>query len=431
MDKLIRFAFALLSWAIILFALATIGLRIGLSNIDTFKTEIEGWLAKDVIPGTSFAGLQGEWNQFNPVLRLNRVSITTPDKSQALVIDELVVEFDYFRSLWYWSPVVSDVTGALAKLSVKKDSEQRWWLNDIPLSFTSSDQTVSSFEELVAQMPYYIQLRLDQLEIDDQFSKRKYRITQVRADLQQLEESIHLQLSAILPDALGNRVNINSIFKQDNSVIYLKSDSLELSRIADLIGIDPGNLQSAELGGEVWINLLENRSPVLNGKISISRGLWKTGPENDPLPFALSARVNASRIGNWWNLGGYIESLSFNNQALSGFNTQLRLISGNDRSLVQGWLDDFELQNMVLLRQQFLPAEIGNLVQQSQLQGRIKDAWFSFDPADIKNIELSARIEDFSSLAVDAIPGVEKINASFTLGGKNAMLQLDAEQMAI
>lgn len=242
MDKLIRLAFALLSWVIILFALATIGIRISLTNIDSFKSEIESWLAAEVIPGTSFVGLQGDWNQFNPVLHLTGASITTPDNRQTLVIDEIVVEFDYFRSLWYWSPVVSEVTGVLAKLSVRKDLAGQWWLNDIPLSFTGSDDTVSSFEELVAQMPHYIQLQLDQLVIDDQGSGQSYRIDQVRAEMQQREESIHLQLSANLPEVLGNRFNIKSIIKQTNSVVYLKSDSLELTRIADLLGIKTGNL---------------------------------------------------------------------------------------------------------------------------------------------------------------------------------------------
>ena len=431
MDKLIRLAFALLSWVIILFALATIGIRISLTNIDSFKTEIESWLAAEVIPGTRFVGLQGDWNRFNPVLHLTGASITTPDNRQILVIDEIVVEFDYFRSLWYWSPVVSEVTGVLAKLSVRKDLAGQWWLNDIPLSFTSSDDTVSSFEELVAQMPHSIQLQLDQLVIDDEGSGQSYRIDQVRAEMQQREESIHLQLSANLPEVLGNRFNIKSIIKPENSLVYLKLDSLEITRIADLLDIKTGGLQSAELDGELWINLLDNRTPVLNGRVSISRGLWNTSPESKPLPFALSARINVSRTGKQWNFGGYFESLSIDKQTLYGLNTQLRLTSNDDQTLIEGWLEDFDLHNIVLLHPQLLPAELGKLVEQSQLQGRLEDVWFSFNLADIGNMELSAGIADFSSRPVNAIPGVDSIDASFTLGRRNAILQLNGDQMTL
>ncbi len=431
MDKFIRITFALLSWVIILFALATIGLRVGLTNIDSFKTEIESWLARDVIPGTRFAGLRGDWKQFNPVLYLTSASISTPDNSQTLVIDKIVVEFDYFRSLWYWSPVVSEVTGVLAKMSVRKDLAGQWWLNDIPLSFTSSNETLSSFEELVGQMPRYIQLELDQLVIDDQGSKQSYRIDQVRAELQRRENSIHWQMSANLPEVLGNRLNIKSIIRQESGVVYLKSDSLELTRIADLLDIKAGRLNSANMSGELWINLLDNRTPVLNGRVSITRGLWNTGPEDKPLPFALDARVNVSRIDDEWNLGAYFEGLSINEQVLNGFNTQVRLTSSDDQTLVQGWLEDLELHDLVLVREQLLPVEIGELVEQSQLQGRLKEAWFSIDPADINNLELSAEITDLSSRPVSVFPGMDGVNARFTLGRKNALVQLNSDQMAL
>ncbi|MCH8106048.1 MAG: TIGR02099 family protein [Proteobacteria bacterium] len=431
MATLIRLVFTLLSWTIILFALATIGLRIGLANIDSYKNEIESWIAKDVIPGTSFVELRGGWDQFNPVLHLTRVSITTPDKSQALAIDEIVVEFDYFRSLWYRTPVVSEVTGMLAKLSVRKDLTQKWWLNDIPLSFASSDQTVSSFEELMAQMPHFIQIELDQLEIDDQASGQKYRINQVRIDMQQREDSIHWQLSAILPEALGNRLNIKSIIKHDNSVLYLKSNSLELTRIAELLDIKVGNLLSAELSGELWINLLDNRTPVLNGKVSIARGLWQTSPDNKPLEFALDVRINASRVDKQWKLGTYFENLSVNSQTLQGFNLQLRLTANGNRTLVQGWVEEFELNNVVLLREPFLSPETAAMIEQSQMRGRLNNIWFSVDPADIGSIELSANIANFSSSPVNAIPGIKGLNADFTLGRRNAALHLTGDKMSL
>jgi uncharacterized protein YhdP len=91
MGKLSRIITRLLSLTLILLALIVIGLRLGLSNIDLFKSEIEIWLTKDVAPGLKFAGIRGGWNQLNPILMLSDASITLPDREQTTAISHMLV----------------------------------------------------------------------------------------------------------------------------------------------------------------------------------------------------------------------------------------------------------------------------------------------------------------------------------------------------
>ena len=244
--------------------LAVIGLRLSISYIDLFKSDIESWLAKDVITGIRFASIQGNWNQFNPVLSLYGVSIVLPNRKQTTAIRELSVELDLWNSLRIGSPVVQEVSGTISKLSLIKDSAHQWWFNDINLGSASGKKRQYDIEQLIAQIPYYLHLNLNQLIVIDRSSGTEYQIDNIQVDAQQREGSYYLKLDADLPDSLGNKLNFKAIIGKENSVAYLKSDRLELDHLASLFDLNIGGIQAAEIGGEAWFNFLNNLIRIFN-----------------------------------------------------------------------------------------------------------------------------------------------------------------------
>ena len=91
MELLRKISLGLFVIMIILLAIIMGGLRLAISNIDYFKPEIDYLLARDVSKGIVFAGVSGAMNRFNPVLRIENVSINLPDRSQPLFVDRLSV----------------------------------------------------------------------------------------------------------------------------------------------------------------------------------------------------------------------------------------------------------------------------------------------------------------------------------------------------
>ncbi len=432
MDKLSRFITRLLSLTIILLVLIVVGLRLGLSNIEFFKAEIEGWLARDVAPGLKFSGIQGGWNHLNPILRLSDASITLPDRNKTTAISNMSVELDLWKSLLIKSAVVAEISGTVSKLSLRKDDSQQWWLNEFRLGGLNQEESEPTVEQLIAQIPHYLHLEVNQLIVFDQSSGEKYQLDNIEIDAQHREAAYYLQLNANLPDVLGNKLAIKSIIGEENSVAYLKSDRLELDRLASLFGINLGRVAQAKLGGEIWINFLNRKILAVNGNISINQGLFQTEEGGELLPFTLASRISVHQAEQQWNISSHVESLSINFLPLRGFESELRVTMNAGRAkTVEGWVDEFELYNLQALDERLLPAEIADSLKRSELRGQLKNVWFSLDPHNIKKTQLMAEAENLSNQPVNGIPGVNRFEGDLVFGNQNAGLNLGGSQVSL
>ena len=432
MERLSRFITRLLSLTIILLAMAVIGLRVSLNNIDLFKSDIESWLARDVAPGLRFTSIQGGWNQFNPILRLNDASIVLPDRKQTTAINYMVVEFDIWKSLRIRSPVVREISGTISKLSLRKDSTHQWWLNELSLGGANRESTESDIKQLIAQIPHYLHLELNRLIVFDQTIGEKYQIDNIEIDTQQRDGSYYLQLNANLPDLLGNKLNFKSVIGQKNSVAYLKSDRLELDRLASLFGINIGGIKQAEIGGEVWLNFLNNQTLKMNGNISINQGLFQGHEGSELLPFTLDSQISVYQAEDRWDISNRFESLSINYLPMQGFETELRVImDAGQATTVEGWIEDFELSNLKALDEQLIPVKIADALVQSELRGQLNNVWFTLQPKDISSLQLMTEAVNITSLPVNRIPGVDRTDGSLVFGNQNIGLDLGSSQMSL
>ena len=432
MKKLSRLITRLLSLTIIVLAVAVIGLRFSLSNIDLFKSDIENWLARDVISGIKFASIEGDWNHFNPILSLDDVSILLPNRKQTTAIKTMSVELDLWNSLRIGSPVIREVSGTVSKLSLTKDSRHQWWLNEISLGSASLQKTESNIEQLIAQIPYYLHLDLDQLIVIDQANSVEYLIENIQADVQQREGSYYLRLDAELPGVLGNKLSFKSIIGQENSVAYLKFDRLEPIRLASLFDLNTGGIQQAELGGEIWLNFLENQVMFYNGKLSVKQGLYRLPTGGGLLPFSLDSQISAYQNEGRWNISNQIDTLSVNHVPLQGFGMEIRVpVEAGQPTLVKGWLEGFELFNLRVLDEQLIPAKIANALKASDIRGQLNNAWFSFEPGDMSSLQFMTQATQVTSEPVNGIPGVNSVDGSLVFGNQNAGLDMESTLMSL
>jgi len=432
MDKLSRFIIKLLSLTIILLALVVIGLRLSLANIDLFKSDIENWLAGNIAPGISYTSIQGGWNQLNPIIKLSNASIMLPDRRQTTAVDEMSVEFDIWKSLRIRSPVVREVSGTISKLSLTKDSTQQWWLNEISLGSANLERAEANIEQLIAQIPHYLHLELNQLIIFDQTDDETYQIKNIEIDAQQRVGSYYLQLNANLPDVLGNKLNVKAIISEENSVGYLKSDRLELDRLASLFGKNIGGIKQARLGGEVWLNFANNQTLSMSGNVSINQGLFQSREEGRLLPFTLDSRISVFQVEDRWNISNRFESLSINYLPLQGFGTELRVVmDAGQAAKVEGWVEGFELYNLRVLDEQLIPAEFVDALIQSELHGQLNNVWFSLEPGNISSLQFMAEAVNITSKPVNGIPGVNRVDGNLVYGNQNAGLDAGSSQMSL
>jgi len=431
MARLIRFITRLLSAVLVLLALLVVGLRIGLANIAYFEAEIKDWLAGEVVSEIDFVNIRGGWNRFNPILRLQNASVILPNRDAPISVDDMAVEIDLVKSVWLQSPVIREISGSIKNLKLVKDSGGKWWLNDIQLGGSGTNDAETSVEALISQFPHYLNLELKQLVVSEQNSGQKYEIDRVQIDLQRNDHSIYFELATRLPEPLGDQLVVKSIVKPERSLVYLKSSKIELARIGALLDLDTFGLRQAELSGEVWVSLKEKQISALKSKLSINQGLVQTESGNQPYAFDLTTRISAGHYQGEWRVSNQIDDLKINNKVLRSFNSEIKIASDTGQTRIEGWIDDFDLYNLSVLDQGILPAKLANTLQKSELKGRLSNIWFSLEPSDIASLQVTADVSNVASRPVNGIPGVSNLGGLVVIGNKNAALDISGSQMTL
>jgi uncharacterized protein (TIGR02099 family) len=432
MVHLIRLITRLLSVTLLLLALLVVSLRIGLANIDYFETEIKQWLANEVASSISFADIHGGWNQFNPIIRLKNASVTLPNRNQPISVDEMAVELDLVKSVWLQSPVIREISGAIKNLKLKKDSGGQWWLNETHLGGAGgSSSPKTNIAALLSNFPHYLDLEIKQLIIIDQSSGQDYEINWVQLDLQQHDDSFHLELATSLPASLGDQLLMKAIVKPESSLVYIKSDRIELAGFAALFDLEFPALQKAELSAEVWVNLVESQVVGFNSHLSVNEGLVQLESENLLYSFALSGQINAVQHQGRWTVSNQIEGLKINNNVLQPFNSEIRIATNTQQTLIEGWIGDFELDNLRVLDSGLVPVKLADSLQKSELKGRLSSIWFSLDPSNIESLLLTADASNVASKPVNGIPGIDRIDGSILIGKNNAGLDISGRQITL
>jgi len=431
MGYLIRFITRSLIWMLILVGIVVACLRLSFANIGLFKAEIEEWIAVEVIPGLTFSEIRSRWNRISPIFELDQAVITLPDRSNPIAIDTLAIEFDFWGSLIFGTPVIREVNGTLDTLVIRKDVEKRWWLNDINLVASQGSAAADDLEELLASIPYYMHIGLNRLIIEDEITARNYQIDNISANIEHHDDAIHLQLLAALPENLGGSMQMKSILEGDVGTLYLQSRQLKLDPIGELLGLSVEKFHGAEAAGEAWINFKDHHIDTVNANLSVDEASFQESPQDVAVPFNLAVQLSARRELKTWTVSHRLDNLSVNNQQLPAINAQFRLLSGRSPLRIDGWLQDLNLQHLGDIASNHLPDDIGGMLETTDIQGRLENIWFSLEANDPKNLQASLQAIDVNNKSVDWLPGIDKINADIVYGQQKAELVISSEQLAL
>ena len=191
--------------AVLLLALSVAALRFTIVHIEHFKPEIGYLLQRDVHPGLIFTRVSGAMRSLNPILRIGNVSITLPDRSQPVFVDELEIEFDFWASLRERAPVAYEVSGQLEKIELTRDRDGRWRLNELELGGDADSAELPVFGQLLGLLPSYLKLDLRRLIIRDEANQESHLLERVSARIIQREQQFLAEASAAFPAELWPR----------------------------------------------------------------------------------------------------------------------------------------------------------------------------------------------------------------------------------
>ncbi len=431
MELIKRISLGVFVVAVILLAIIMGGLRLAISNIEYFKPEIEYLLERNVSKGIVFTGVSGEVNRFNPILRIENVSINLPDRSQPLFIDRLTVEFDFWASLREEAPVVLEISGKLEKLELTRDQSGRWWTHDLEIGAGKNRSSTFDFMESLAFVPRYLKLDLHRLIIRDEKNPATYQLERVSAHINYQQGQFFTQLSAALPDALGQGILVKSVVGPDRSVVYINVSNLQLPAIAGLFDLNTWGLTNGALDGEAWLNMSGARVVAVNGDMVLKQGRLQVFADKMPLAVDYRARFSAINRKSSWRVTSNVDRLRIDNQNVLGFHTQLEVAGDPDQTLVSAWVNRFQISSLPAIAGQWLPANVNQQIAQGKLQGLLRDLVFSIDLERPEEFKIGGRAVQVNNEAFGNIPGATNLNADFLLGSKRLGVKVYGERVSL
>ena len=431
MELLTRISLIIFVTAVILLAIIMGGLRLAISNIEYFKSEIEYLLERDVSEGIVFTGVSGEVRRFNPILRIENVSINLPDRSQPLFIDRLTVEFDFWASLREETPVVQELYGQLEKLELTRDESGRWWSHEFEIGAGDGQDLMPDLVESLAFVPRYLKLELRRLILRDEKNATTHLLERVAAQIDHRYGQYFAQLSAALPEALGQGLIIKSAVGPDQSVVYINASNLRLPAVAELFDLGTWGLKDGDLDGEVWLNLSGNRIAAINGDLLLKRGLLQVTADKVPVAVDYRARFSAINRRTNWRITSDIMRLRIDKQTTPGFRAQLVVSGESGQPQVSAWINRLQISSLPAIAGQWLPANVSQQITQGSLQGLLRDVMFSIDFQRPEEFKFSAHAIGISSKAFDDFPGATSLDADILIGQKKLGLKLYGKNVSL
>ncbi len=420
MELLKRVCISFFVIAVILLAFVMGGIRLAIMNIEYFKPEIEYLFERDLAPGFVFTGLSGDVNRFNPILRIENVSMTLPDRSQPLFIDRLEIEFDFWASWREKALVVREITGKLEKLELIKDEAGNWSTNDVSLAVDPDSGPAPEFRQILALVPRYLNLSLNRLIVRDQKAGTTHQLDRINAQIDHRQNQFFVRFSAALPDQLGQGILIKSIVGPESSVFYLNTSNLQLAPVAKLFDLDTWGLQQGAMDGEVWINMSGYDVLAVNGDLVLKNGVVQMSTDRKPLPISYSSRFSALNLPSSWRVANSFKRLSIDYRNVAVFDSQLEIADADENKVVSAWIDRLQLSSLPVVASQWLPSGINQQISQGKLEGHLQDILLSVDLERPEEFYFSGQASGLRSQAFAGYPGAENINADI-LAGRNRM----------
>lgn len=416
MELLKRLTLGILFVTVVLLAVVMGTLRLVIHNIEYFKPEIEYLLERDLAPGFVFTGLGGDVNGFNPVVSIENVSVTLPDRSQPLFIDHLEIELDFWASWREQAPVVLQISGKLEKLELVKDRDGIWSVNDVPLSIDREQGPAPEFRQVLALVPRYLNLSLNRLIVHDRKAGDTHQLDRIEARIDHKREQFFIELSAALPERLGQGFLMKSIVGPKHSLVYLNSSNLRLAPVARLFDLDTWGVEQGALDGELWINMAAYEVLGVNGDLVLKNGMVRAAPEKPPLKVSYKSRFSALKQKSSWRIANQFERLSIDTHRVPPFRTQLEMARQGERRVLSAWVDQLRIPSLPVVAGQWLPARFSEQLQAGEFRGRLRDIWFSIDLDRPQDFYFSGRAQGIGNRAFGDYPGARNLNADIVAG---------------
>lgn len=435
----------LIFWSLIGFAIALTILRLMLGSIEIYKGDLEAKLSAELAAPVKIQRVGAGMQAFRPALVLKNLQVFNPQqpKSPVVEIKDVRVSVDLLHFIRQ-QPLISSAYISLigAKLAAKRDRQGHISIIGLPPSTSPPPLWLLESEriEIFQGQLHWQDEQLPQLQRKTgapKNAKPGQLFSDVNILLKNIGDQQHvINLSLKLPAHQGESLQLAMQLRGNylaengvNGLLYVKGKRLALATLAKEILPPDIKLQKGAADLQLWSYWQNSKATVLNGSVQL-HGLNLQQANHPDLNFKnIAWQFNAAQQTKQWHVKA--DKLAVQGDALlwqdAKFSLDLQLEPSLNITKAILQLPHTDVQALQHVSHFW---SSGNT--QPVMQGQLQRVYAMIEPAQ-QHFMLQADLENFSSSATAAYPGINNLNAringnhhhgTIDLSLKNSSLEL-------
>lgn len=311
-----RVSYLIAGVLLILLALLTVSVRVGLPLVAGHKASIESLISDYLDSPVEIGGLSVSWEGFGPLLRAEQVSVLEVGE-QTVTLDELLIDLNLAKSLLRGVPIINELSLVGASLAIEADVNGQFRLHgmeSVGNELVADDGITPAPSErgvdIVAWLFNASKVALldTKLTLIDVINDRTLVIEDLNVRAENNAQVHQIRVDAQLPVSLGGRleagldmVGQSSSLAQSDGSLYFAVDSINLDGLITLLRsggfVSAAHLQlpsvDAAASMEIWGRWQDGQLVSASGPVKISKVLDTVS--GDTLLDGASAQLRLTR----------------------------------------------------------------------------------------------------------------------------------------
>lgn len=446
---------------LIILALLSAGVRLGLPLVANYKPNIESRLSDYLRSPVAIGDLKLSWEGFGPLLKAEQVAVFE-SSDRKVTLDELLIDLNLAKSVMRGAPVINELTLVGASLSIEADEDGQYHLHGmdrVRTARTASANTESRKGKGLDLMAWLLTARkvglLDtEVTLIDEQADLRLVMQDLNIRAENDGDSHQLRLDVRLPEELGGSLTagIDLIGKIDalsqaSGDLYIKADTLQVNALTDVLKVgglaeklrrvgspidtavslelwgrwEDGQLQSAR--GPVTTSAITNSvtGEVLGESISANLELSLTDHSAsivayDTIVSMGTDTLRIDEISGRWN-HARVEKLLTRQWGISASGAELEVASSS--RFLEGVLEGIQPK---------LSSKLGR----AKLVGQLLNWTFAYRSDGIfPKISVQADLHEIRVRSLGKVPGVGPVSGRVNIIDSIGEVALSAESMPI
>jgi len=456
-----RVCLTLLGIVLIVMALLSSGVRLGLPLVANYKSTIESRVSDALRSPVTIGDLSLSWKGSGPVLRAEQVSVYESDERK-VTLDALLIDVNLFKSLLRGVPIINELTLVGASLAVEADQAGQFNLHGMEAVRTERAKmaapasTGRSGVDIMAWLLTARKVGLQDTRITfiDQSADRQVVLEDLNIRAENTANMHQLRIDVRLPEELGGTLEAGidlvgeaSTIRSSDGDLYVKADSVQAQPLLGLLKLAGLNIDSLPVQAsldtavslELWGTLKEGRLVSARGPL-VTSAVMNTGNGATVLD-SISATLAFDREADDSLFSATRVVLEGESDALEIDSIQVRRSTASAaESASSSWSvtafgEQLNMGSIGSLAARVMAVQsplLASSLQQAGARGDFKDWSLALDSSNGEpTVSVEARLNQVGADPVAAMPGFGPVNGHISIIDSVGEVSLLADAMAM